>query len=159
MTPDIGSEENAFRLLSPAFGEGASIQVQYTCKGQNINPPLGIVGTPKEAKGLALIMHDPDAVGSDFTHWLLWDIPAGTENIAANSVPIGASQGKNDGGKLGYYGPCPPTGTGVHRYIFELYALSKPLAKAGEVTRHQLESAIAGNIISKSILTGLFGAD
>ncbi len=140
--------KSEFRLISPAFKEGGNIPRPYTCKGQGVNPPLNIIGSPAKAKSLALIMHDPDAVNGDFTHWLVWDILTSTENIAANSLPVGAVQGKNDAGGNQYMGPCPPAGTGTHRYIFELYALDKNLSLPSGSSRKQLEQAMEDHTLT-----------
>ena len=149
---------NGLILTSSAFGEKGDIPLQYTCKGQNTSPPLTISGVPASAKSLALIVHDPDAVGSDFTHWVLYDIAVSTTMIAANSLPAGALQGPNGAGRTGYMGPCPPAGTGIHRYMFELFALDKTFGSQN-LKREQLESAMQGHVLAKIILTGLFSAD
>lgn len=151
--------DSSLALASQAFADGTSIPAQYTCKGQNINPPLSIMGVPAGAKSLSLIMHDPDAVSGDFVHWTMWDIPAPTESIAVNTVPAGAIQGINGGGKNRYMGPCPPAGTGTHRYMFELYALDKTLDLKPDTSRDQLQKAMEGRIIAQYTLTGLFDAD
>src|SRR3989338_3483122 len=157
MTND--SSNTDLKLTSQVFAEGAPIPVQYTCKGQNINPPLNIMGVPPQAKSLALIMHDPDAVSGDFVHWLVWDIPASTETIAVNSLPAGAIQGLNSSGKNQYMGPCPPAGTGIHRYMFELYALDTNLGLPAGSSRAELEKVMQSHILAKHTLTGLFGTE
>src|SRR4051794_23954382 len=83
-----------FQILSPVFKDNGNIPVHYTCRGQNISPPLNLLGIPSEAESLVLILHDPDAVNMDFVHWIMWNIPVSTESIATNSVPAGAIQGK-----------------------------------------------------------------
>ena len=67
-------------------------------------------------------------------HWMIWNIPGDVdwlpEGIADSSGPVtpqGAVQGKNDNGSLGYFGPRPPAGTGVHHYHFQIFALDGPL--------------------------------
>lgn len=147
------------QIISPAFREGAAIPVQYTCKGQNVSPPLNIVDAPKDAKSLALIVHDPDAVSSDFVHWLVWDIPADNGNIAANKVPVGAVQGLNGAQQTKYMGPCPPAGTGTHHYMFELYALDKSLGLPAQTNHEQLKQAMEGSILAQNTLTGLVSAE
>lgn len=148
------------KLFSQVFSEGAAIPATYTCKGQSINPPLNIMGVPSGAKSLALIMHDPDAASGDFVHWLVWDIPTSTETIAVNSVPPGAIQGTNSANKSQYIGPCPPAGTGTHRYMFELYALDTALTNLNmETNKEQLQKAMEGHIVAQHTLTGLFSAD
>lgn len=158
MSNSDDSTKNSLRLGSPIFKEGEMIPAAYTCRGQNVSPPLSIVGVPTGAQSLALILHDPDAVSGDFVHWLMWDIPTSAETIAANSVPANAIQGINDGGKNGYMGPCPPAGTGTHRYIFELYALDKTLGLPPDTTRDQLQQTMSGHILAQHTLTGLFTA-
>src|SRR3989344_5279533 len=133
------STNSSLKLVRQVFRDGAQIPVEYTCKGQNINPPLSITHVPASAKSLSLIMHDPDAVSGDFVHWTIWDIPASTETIAVNSVPAGTIQGINGGGQNKYMGPCPPAGTGTHHYLFELYALDKFLDLKPDTSRDQLK--------------------
>jgi Raf kinase inhibitor-like YbhB/YbcL family protein len=147
------------QLSSPAFKDGESIPPQYSCKGDNINPPLTILNTPENAKSLALIMHDPDAPVGDYLHWIVWDIRPSTQAIGASSVPVGAVQGPNDSNKNQYTGPCPPKGTGTHRYIFELYALDLNLNLAPNTSRQKLQEAMKGHVVEQAILTGIFSAD
>lgn len=147
------------QLTSPAFTEGGVIPKQYTCKGDNISPPLLIADLPEETKSLALIMHDPDAINGDFVHWIVWDISPKTQSINANSVPVGAVQGLNGFGKNSYSGPCPPKGTGTHRYIFELYAIDTSLGLDPHTPRERLEDTMREHLLAQSILTGLVKAD
>lgn len=154
----VNEDNGRFRVISPAFADGAPIPEPYTCRGQNINPPLNILNVPSGAKSLALIMHDPDAVSGDFTHWLLWDIPSGTVAITVNSVPMGAIQGLNSRGEIGYMGPCPPPGTGTHRYMFDFFALDKTLSLDSHSDRQKLELAMQRHIVDRVSLIGLFSA-
>ncbi len=157
MPTQSSADSSSLVLTSPAFGDGTSLPVQHTCQGQNTSPPLNITGVPSSTKSLALIMHDPDAISGDFVHWLVWDIPLSTKTIAANNVPAGVIQGQNDRGQNQYTGPCPPAGTGTHRYIFELYALDKILGLVPGANRDQLQRAMNGHIVGQHMLTGLFG--
>lgn len=148
-----------FQLLSPAFKEGQAIPKKYTCKDQNINPPLNIVGPPVDAKSFALIMHDPDAIGGDFVHWTMWNLDRSTEAIEEGHPPVNAIEGANGTDKSGYIGPCPPTGSGTHHYIFELYALnSNPGISAGTSVK-DFKNALQGRIVADTKLTGLYAAD
>ncbi|MEX0881699.1 MAG: YbhB/YbcL family Raf kinase inhibitor-like protein [Candidatus Saccharimonadales bacterium] len=144
------------QIINSVFRDGAAIPPQYTCKGQNVSPPLCFMSVPQDAKSLALIMHDPDAPVGDYVHWMMWDIPANTESIAANSVPVGAVQGLNTNGQNKYMGPCPPSGT--HRYMFELYALDSSLGLPANTERDDLLKAMEGHILEEHTLTGTFSA-
>lgn len=148
-----------FQLMSPAFRDGANIPPQYTCKGQNVSPPLNIINCDPQTQSLALVMHDPDAPAGDYVHWLMWDVPSSTETIAANSVPVGAVQGLNSNDGVGYMGPCPPPGSGAHRYMFELYCLDSSLGLESGASREQLQKAMRGHVLDSFTLTGLFAAD
>lgn len=149
-------ESIGFMLTSPAFEDDQAIPEKYTCKGEDISPPLAISGTPDAAQCLALILHDPDAPVGDFLHWTVWNIAPETVTIDENSVPAGALQGKTDFGHAHYGGPCPPSGT--HRYIFELYALDEKLDLAVGSNREELEEALEGHVLAETRLTGTFSA-
>ncbi|MDO8489067.1 MAG: YbhB/YbcL family Raf kinase inhibitor-like protein [Candidatus Omnitrophota bacterium] len=147
-----GAQEGTdMRISSSEFEHNSSIPVKFTCQGKNINPPLSIEGVPKEAISLALIVDDPDAPGGDFVHWVVYDIPV-LSHIEEHS--IFGKQGINSLGRLGYVSPCPPTG--VHRYFFKIYALDKILNLKEGATKENLETAMAGHILEKAELIGLY---
>ena len=144
-----------FTLSSPDFGEGQPIPRRYACDGDDASPPLAWSGAPGEAAALALVMDDPDAGG--FVHWVVFDMTAS----ASGSLPTGWSrspdaspQGTNAFGRVGYGGPCPPSGT--HRYDFRLLALGQELALAGAPTAQQVLDAAAGHIVGEARLTGTY---
>lgn len=145
-------------IISPVFRDGAPIPLQYTCEGQNVNPPLNIFNPPLKTQSLTLVMHDPDAVSGDYLHWLVFDIPPKTDTISVNSVPVGALQGLNDSGKAGYSGPCPPQGTGIHRYIFDFYALDNLLNLSPSSTIQDVIKAMKGHVLDHTALTGTVAA-
>ena len=115
------------KLTSPAFGDGAPIPARYTCDGEDVSPELRWSGLPDGTVSLALTCQDPDAPRGTFTHWVIWNLDPTEGGIPAGDVPKGARQGRNDFGQIGYGGPCPPPGHGVHRYFFTLYAVSTEL--------------------------------
>ena len=151
-------QKNGMKLASTVFGNNDEIPNQYTCKGDNINPPLNIIDVPAQAKSLVLIMHDPDAPRGDYLHWLVWDMQSSTKAINANDVPIGAVQGPNDSHNNQYLGPCPPKGSGTHHYIFELYALDYSLNLPPQTTREKIQECLAGHILDHCQLTGVVAA-
>ncbi len=151
----------AWQLRSDAFASGSSIPREYTCDGADRSPPLAWDPAPQGTRSLALIMHDPDAPRGDFTHWVLFDLspeptslPAGL--AAEGQLPSGARQGRNDFGKLGYGGPCPPPGA-PHRYLFHLSALDVTLNLPAGATRQQVEQALRGHVLAEAELMGRYG--
>ena len=148
------------KLTSSAFKEGQPIPATYTCKGVNISPPLEWSGVPKTARTIAIIADDPDAPSGMWVHWVLYNLPADNiglvENLpATENLKAGGFQGKNDSGKIGYDGPCPPSGT--HRYFFKIYALDAELPLKAGATKAEVEKAMAGRVVAQGQLMGTYG--
>lgn len=147
-------------LSSIAFQDGERIPVKYTCEGQDISPPLMWSEPPPGTQSLALIVDDPDAPGGVFTHWVLFNILPDSRELpeavpTQAQLPSGALQGKNDFGRVGYGGPCPPPGR-PHRYCFTLYALDRVLGLKGGVSKKQVLDAMKGHILVQGKLTGIY---
>jgi Raf kinase inhibitor-like YbhB/YbcL family protein len=70
-------------------------------------------------------------------------------------LPDGSRQGKNDFGKTGYGGPCPPRGK-PHRYFFKLYALDEVLSLAPGLSKKALLKAIEGHVLAEAELYGTY---
>ncbi len=146
-------------IESSAFSEGGTIPRQYTCDGKDISPPLSWSGVPEGAKSLALICDDPDAPSKTWVHWVLFNLPPGTKELpeavrARESVSGGGTQGTNDFKKLGYGGPCPPSGT--HRYMFKLFALDTEVKLSSSATKADLERAMKGHVLAEATLMGKY---
>jgi Raf kinase inhibitor-like YbhB/YbcL family protein len=110
-------------VSSPAFKHGQPIPARFTCDGDDQPPPLAWDGVPEAAAAVALIVDDPDAPRGTFVHWALLDIPNGTTELDADTLPASAVQAKNSAGRASYFGPCPPSGR--HHYRFTIYALAQ----------------------------------
>lgn len=147
-------------LTSNAFSEGGSIPVRYTDQGDNVSPPLSWSAAPANTKSYAVICQDPDSSSGDFTHWIIFNLPANTTQLNESippegSLTNGAKQGTNDLGKIGYSGPDPPSG--VHRYVFTVYALDINLNLNAGATKTDFLNAIKGHVLAQGILTGKYG--
>src|SRR5262245_20062517 len=110
-----GGSAMAFELKSSAFPQGGDIPKQHTCDGPDVSPPLQWTSAPDGTKAFALVCEDPDAPSGLWVHWVLWGIaptasalPEGVNR--APTLPDGSRQGRNDFGKVGHNGPCPPRG-------------------------------------------------
>ena len=102
--------EHAMKLSSPDFSDGGNIPERFTCEGKDMSPTLKIDGVPKEAKSLVLMVDDPDAPGSNFTHWLMWNVVPDLTEIAANRPPSHAVQGGERFWKKQIQWPMPASG-------------------------------------------------
>ena len=155
-----------FTSSSPSFRNNQPMPAKHSCEGADASPALKWEGTPSGTKGFALICDDPDAPGVPWVHWVIYGIPTSTtdlpEGVAkTDSVAAlgSAKQGVNDFGNVGYGGPCPPRGHGVHHYHFRLYALDAELNLAPRVSRRQLEAAVKGHILAQTELIGTYQRD
>jgi hypothetical protein len=104
-----------------------------------------------------LFVDDPD--GRDWVHWSVLDLPAidGALPRAVSPTADPPRQGRNDFGRVGYGGPCPPSGT--HRYRFTLYALAAPTGLAGHPDGASVRRALAeATVLAKVTLTGTYRA-
>lgn len=147
----------AMNISSKAFATGTEIPSKYTCQGTNVSPPLEIGDVPSEAKSLALVVDDPDAPKGTWVHWVLYNLPPSTRNVAegvATAALPGAREGRNDWKVTGYRGPCPPSGS--HRYFFRLYALDILLPDLHEPTKAALEKAIEGHVLTEAAWMGVY---
>ena len=147
------TNSNFMNLSSSAFENEGFIPSIYTCEGGGVNPPLSFVDLPEGVKSLVLILDDPDAPGGTWDHWIVGGIDPANSLIGEDSVP-GAWMGKNSWGEAKYGGPCPPSG--VHRYVFKLYALDILLEMGENDDKFDVENAMEGHILDSAELIGLY---
>ncbi|MFB6073812.1 MAG: YbhB/YbcL family Raf kinase inhibitor-like protein [Haloarculaceae archaeon] len=144
-------------LSSPAFEDGEPIPRQHGYTADNTNPPLVIENVPEGTKSLLLIVDDPDArepAGKVWDHWLVWNIPPDTTEIAAGETPAGATEGQNDFGERGWGGPNPPDRE--HTYRFLLYALDTEVDLQSGARKDDAYDAAEGHVLGKAHLEGTY---
>jgi hypothetical protein len=148
-------------LSSPAFPPGGQIPRRHTCEGEDVSPPLRWSGAPEGTAAFALIVEDRDARG--FVHWVVADIAVGTselvEGLKVGSVAGGSAaptQGRNDFGRQGWGGPCPPPGSGDHHYVCTLLALSSPLRLGDSPSAAEVRAAASGRTLDSAVLESTF---
>ena len=150
-----GESAMPFTLTSTAFKEGGAIPRKFSCDGANVSPALNWEGAPDGAGSLALIVDDPDARG--FVHWVLFDLTASQSGglpEAVSTSPDAPPQGTNGFGKVGWGGPCPPSGT--HHYRFTLLALDRTLDLHGAPKADDVRRAAEGHVLGQAVLTGTY---
>jgi Raf kinase inhibitor-like YbhB/YbcL family protein len=151
----------ALTLKSSAFDNGGEIPSRYTCKGEDVSPPLVWTGVPETARSLVLIIDDPDAPDPKapemiWVHWVLYNIPPDVTGLPEGVMPAklspGMMEGLNDWNRIGYGGPCPPIGR--HRYFHKLYALDTVLEVMNTPTKAKVEAAMKGHVIAQTEFMG-----
>ncbi|HLO89458.1 MAG TPA: YbhB/YbcL family Raf kinase inhibitor-like protein [Nostocaceae cyanobacterium] len=158
-TNSLTPAAKTMKLVSSAFENNSLIPPKYTCDGEDFSPPLSWDEVPPQTQSLVLIVDDPDAPIRTFVHWVIYDLPPTSRQLPeqipqGKTINSGGVQGKNDFDKLGYGGPCPPSGT--HRYFFHLYALDKKLNLPSGASKSQILTAMDGHVLAKGELIGRY---
>ncbi len=151
--------QTTFEITSPAFANGGTIPVDHTCKGKDKSPALAWTEPPAGTQSFALIVDDPDAPGTPWVHWVIFNIPATARGLNEGlpgdaQLSNGSLQARTSGGATGYHGPCPPSGT--HHYFFKLYALDTTLSLANDANKDTLLAAMLGHMLANAELMGTF---
>jgi Raf kinase inhibitor-like YbhB/YbcL family protein len=132
--PAAFAGSGGFRLTSAEWHDGGSVPSQNVfngsgCGGFNISPEFHWSDAPSGTKSFAITIFDPDApTGGGWWHWVIFNIPGTVLELPAGagnqeSKRSTGVQCRNDFGKPGYGGPCPPPGSS-HRYLVRAYALN-----------------------------------
>ncbi|MGD1212418.1 MAG: YbhB/YbcL family Raf kinase inhibitor-like protein [Candidatus Acidiferrales bacterium] len=165
------------KLTTPAFTDGGTIPIKYTCSATTpppsgpmqislgVSPLLQWTNVPKGTASFVLILHDADAhiakAFDDIPHWVVFNIPGDATQLAEGVPPDaplanGTMQGNNMMRRAAYQGPCAPPGGAPHHYTFELYALDTKLDLPQGASRADIEKAMDGHVLSATVYIGLF---
>lgn len=152
-----------FTLNSKSFKDGGKIPVEFTkaAGGENRSPQLSWENPPAGTKSYVITCIDINPVARHWVHWMIINIQPKTSSIAADasggSMPKGVKELYNSFRARGWGGPLPPPGTGVHQYVFTIYALntafSPPQKRLSEKTLLRL---LEGKILEKASITGTY---
>lgn len=145
------SGETGFAVTSSALSSGAW-PLKDTCDGGNGVPDLHWTAGPSGTLSYALQLFDPDAPNGGFTHWMLANEPADVRE----PMPGTGVSGRNDFGREGYAGPCPPKGS-RHRYIFTVYAVDATLPLRPLYSHTDFQNALQNHVLSRASLTATYG--
>lgn len=160
----VGGIKTFLNVESPAFEADGAIPRNYSGEGENLSPPLRWSNIPPSAKELVLLCEDPDAPKpTPFVHWVLYglssavtSLPQGIPTTESVAMLGGFKQGKNSADKIGYTGPMPPVGHGVHHYHFQVFALSEQTGLSGNPDRDEIIRAMAGHVLAVGDLVGTY---
>ena len=153
------SSPGEFTIRVDSLAAGSVLPDVYTCKGASESPEVSWDGVPAGTKSLVLILDDPDAPKGRFTHWIVYNIPPVSGELAqaqpnTKVLANGAQQGDTSAGSRGYYPPCPPVGT-THRYVFRLYAVDMDITQP-TADRDSIDWALTGHTIAETKFTTTF---
>lgn len=151
-------------LKSNSFYHDEKIPKRYTGEGRDVSPEFGWENPPPGTVEYALVCEDPDAPRSEpWVHWVVYNIPASARYLPESlpkeesvAIPAVIHQGVNSWDELGYRGPLPPPGHGLHHYNFKLYALDKSIPFRPGITKADLEESIAKHVLEEASYVGTY---
>lgn len=141
------------------------IDKKYSYTDKNLSIPIQFLEKPQNTKSFIIIFHDLHPYASDWTHWVVVDIP-----ININEIPEGISNtdkmiGKelfNQFDQKGYGGPCPPKEDGYHEYQLSVFAMdfenidTTKLYDGKYLSYKQLKDNFVNNIIKEYDISNNF---
>jgi Raf kinase inhibitor-like YbhB/YbcL family protein len=150
------------QFSSPAILPSGAIPVRYAGPGvgENMSPPMQWSNIPLGTQEIVLVIEDPDApLSKPFVHLIAVAIDPkltglGEGELSEATLPI--MLGKGTFGRTGYSGPRALRAHGVHRYIFQIYAMSRKLVFSAPPTRRTLLDAFGESVIAKGCFWGTF---
>lgn len=161
---ELGGAYEAIELSSPAFAHEGRLPERFTADGAGASPPLVWGPLPAGTERLALLVEDADAPAPQpLVHAVVWGLPADTHGLAEGKIAAdGVGDGAGDVGRNsflteGWLPPDPPTGHGVHRYAFQLFALGPGAGDPGPTPgRGAIVRAMAGHVLAAGLLIGTY---
>jgi phosphatidylethanolamine-binding protein (PEBP) family uncharacterized protein len=127
--------------------------------GPNISPELRWTGVPERTAQLLLVIEDIDAPRSRPSLHTVALLPPDMTGLAEGELTrdnpairyLPATRGR-----LGYLGPRPLPGHGIHRYGFHLYALDEAVPADRELTgMPDILAAAQGHVLAGGCLEGI----
>lgn len=162
--PELGAAFGTIALSSPAFGDGGRLPDRFTADGEGVSPPLVWGPLPEGTARLALLVEDADAPAlQPLVHAVIWGLPADTHRLAEGAI-VGDGDGTAEGDvgrnsffREGWLPPDPPSGHGLHRYAFQLFALAEAAGDPGATPgRAAMVRAMAGHVLGAGLLIGTY---
>ena len=159
-----------FTLTSKTFKDGGMLTVKNAgniksnpnCIGENISPELSWSNAPANIKSFVLVATDWEGqAGLGSHHLVAYSIAPAVTGFAEGELSKESPKftgGKETAGTAFYRGPCPPSGSGMHHYLFNIIATDiEPGAMAAGMTREEATAALTGHVKGSTGIVGLFG--
>jgi hypothetical protein len=160
---DLRAGMASIEVSSLAFVDHAPLPARYTADGAGVSPPLQWRGVPAGAGSLALIVEDADApTPQPLVHAIVVDLEATDGALAEGALPsddhegAGLHVGRNSYLQAAWLPPDPPPGHGVHRYAFQLFALTAGATFEKTPGRDALLAAIKEHGLASGCLIGTY---
>lgn len=159
----VSRAEDKICLESEDFSDGGMIPLRCAGRGvgENVSPNLHWTGVPRLTAELLLVVQDPDApLPNPIVHLIAGGIPPDQACLNAGALNAPGLPplwfGRGTFGRIGYAGPRPLLGHGIHRYVFQMLAVARPIDQSRASSLQDLLDHIDGHIVARGKLTGLY---
>ncbi len=162
---DLRGGTGAIRVTSLAFADHAPIPEICTAdapEGKGRSPPLAWSGGPDGSAAMVLLVEDADApTPQPLVHAIVVGLAPGDGALAEGALSAadaGATRhlGRHSFLGTGWLPPDPPPGHGVHRYVFQVFALKAGADFSDTPGREEVLSAIAEHGLASGWLVGTY---
>lgn len=160
---DLRNGTAAITVTSLAFVDHSPMPARFTADGAGVSPPLQWSGVPTEAASVLLIVEDADSpTPHPLVHAIVVDLPAGEPHLLEGAIKSpdhdgsGLETGRNSFLQTGWLPPDPPPGHGVHRYLFQVFALDAGAHFSGTPGRESVHEMLTTHAIASGCLIGTY---
>ena len=147
-------------VTSLAMLDGEALDPRFTADGPGVSPPLEWRGVPLGALGVVVLVEDADSpTPRPLVHAIAHNLPGrdgGFAERALSANPPRFPTGRNSYLRTGWLPADPPTGHGLHRYVFQVYALGADPGFGAHPGRDAVEAAVYEHAIAKGVLTATY---
>jgi Raf kinase inhibitor-like YbhB/YbcL family protein len=126
-------ERVRLEVSSPALASDRAIPVRYTADGPGISPPLHWSAVPPGTESVAILVEDADSpTPHPLVHAIVVNVDPRDSSLIEGALDspdhsgVGLATGPNSFLAHAWLPPDPPPGHGVHRYVFQVFALRRP---------------------------------
>ena len=135
--------------------------LENTGRGTDISPEFVLENLSPAAKTIAITLEDiKHPLFKNFTHWLIWNIPASKK--IPKAIPHGKKAASLSNAVQGiaygwhkYAGPKPPKGK-RHQYRFTIYTLDSALTLSPCSTKSKFLKAAKNHILQQAAIVGSY---
>ena len=153
-------ENHVLEFACIGVENSGTFSAEHTGRGLDVSPEFVIKNLSPNAQTIAVTLEDLTHPIKNFTHWIIWNIPA-ADRIKAQ-IPTGANVPGMGGTRQGigyglhkYAGPKPPKGK-THTYRFTVYTLDCKIELSVHSTKRAFLKKAEKHILQKGSIASSF---
>ena len=162
--PGLQARHQTLSVTSPTFIDGEPLPNLYTIDGERGSPAISWSDAGPQARSYAVVVEDIDVpLPQPLVHAIVYNISSDMLTLPEDAIPRDGDPkmtafviGRNSLGQQGYLPPAPIRGHGVHRYVFEVFALDTTLEADTVMHLRDLHEAMRGHVLAQGHIIGTY---